>query len=405
VTIGRREPERNPVLRRHRHAKHLNAGRRLPIGAVLVLIAALTAGLLAAGATARKQRPKSEVVRVMTRNLNLGANLRPGLNAHSLGELTEFAGEVLRQVTRTDFPTRAKGLAKEILDRKPDLVGLQETALWRTAPPDLSPTFNNEPAATTVRYDFLQLLLKRLNKHGKNYRAVAIEPEFDFESPANENGQPGDGPNGAIPDSEINGRLTMRDVILARVGAGVKTFKEKGGHFNDLLEVTVSGAKITVTRGWSQVDAKVRDSRRFRFVDAHLEAYDDETERPSIRAKQATQLVAAGGPTDTRLPVVLVGDLNSNDPGVKPGDEQAFQVVASAGFKRRSASKPLSCCIKGNDLVGGSLADLDHQVDFVLTSTPKKVGLKRATVTGPTRIGALWDSDHAGLFSALRIKR
>jgi endonuclease/exonuclease/phosphatase family metal-dependent hydrolase len=392
-------------LRRISNATDLNTGGRLPIAALL-LLCLLTAYLLpAGGATARKHRPKSEVVRVMTRNLYLGANLRPGLQAHSLGELTEFAGEVLRQVTRTDFPTRATGLAREILERKPDLVGLQEAALWRTAPPDLAPTFNNEPAATTVRYDFLRLLLKQLNKHGKTYKAVAVEPEFDFESPANENAQPGDGPNGAIPDSEINARLTMRDVILARIGAGVQTFKEKGGQFNNLLEVTVSGAKISVTRGWTQVDAKIRDSRRFRFVEAHLEAFDNETARPSIRAKQATELVAEGGPTDTPLPVILVGDLNSNDPGVKPGDEQAFQVVANAGFKRRSASAPPSCCIKGDDLVAGSLADLDHQVDFVLTNRPRKVRLKRAAVTGPKRIGALWDSDHAGLFSALRIKR
>ena len=32
------------------------------------------------------------------------------------------------------------------------------------------------------------LLLDRLNARGENYRAVAVEPEFDFEAPADENG-------------------------------------------------------------------------------------------------------------------------------------------------------------------------------------------------------------------------
>ena len=374
------------------------------IVSLLLLIAGLAVALPSGAGAGNNVKPRSEVVRVMSRNLYLGANLRPGLSATSLHELSEFAGAVLRQVTRTNFPLRSRALADEILSRKPDLVGLQEVARWRTAPPDLGPAFNNKPAAEDVRYDFLQSLLQRLNKHGRNYKVVVTQDEFDFETPANENGQPNDGPNAAIPDSEINGRLTLRNVILARRGAGVKTFKQSSGHFNDVLEVTVSGAKIRVNRGWNRIDARVRDSRRFRFVNTHLEAYDSETQRPSIRAKQAAQLVGPGGPASSRLPVVLVGDLNSNDPGVKPGDEQAFQAVAAAGFVRRSTSRP-SCCLSDSELVGGSLADLNHTVDFVLTDTPRKVRLKRSARALPAKVGGIWSGDHAGIFSALKIKR
>lgn len=379
--------------------------RLISIAVLVALIAALAMSLQDSGASAaRSVKPRSETVRVMSRNLYLGANLRPGLSASSIDELTEFAGAVLRQVTRTNFPLRSRALAKEILNKKPDLVGLQEVALWRTAPPDLGPAFNNEPAAQTVRYDFLKLLMKRLNKKEKTYRVVVSQDEFDFETPANENGQPGDGPNAAIPDSEINGRLTMRDVILARRG-GVETFKAKGGNFANVLEVTVAGAKIRVNRGWTQADARVRDSRKFRFVNTHFEAYDDETERPSIRAKQAAQLVGAGGAARSRLPVVLVGDLNSNDPGVKPGDEQAFQVVAGAGFKRRSTAKPPSCCLGDDELLTDSVTGFNHVIDFVLTDTPRKVRRKRSVVTGFGKFRGLWPADHLGIFSVLKIKR
>src|SRR5215510_15304991 len=96
-------------------------------------------------------------------------------------------------------------------------------------------------------------LNKGKGKGGKGkpqYRVAVSQDEFDFEAPADENGVPGDGPNGAIPNAEINGRLTMRDAILVRNGAGV-TFKHpQGAHFANLLTEAISGVNITVTRGW-----------------------------------------------------------------------------------------------------------------------------------------------------------
>ena len=159
----------------------------------------------------------------MTRNLYLGADLTPAIASTSIGGFIEANGEILRTVDASDFPVRAKGLAEEILEQEPDLVGLQEAALWRTAPPSLLAVKSGVPVAETVKYDFLAELLKQLNKKGKTYRAVAVNPEFDFEAPANYDGLPGGGPGpGLLENAEINGRLTMRDVILARVGAGVR---------------------------------------------------------------------------------------------------------------------------------------------------------------------------------------
>ncbi|HWO16389.1 MAG TPA: hypothetical protein VNM89_06730, partial [Solirubrobacterales bacterium] len=84
--------------------------------------------LLALPAIAQGKRPagqhgKSEakVVNVMTRNLYLGADLTPAIEAPGLGAFIEANGRILRDVTANDFPTRAKGLAREILRKKPDL--------------------------------------------------------------------------------------------------------------------------------------------------------------------------------------------------------------------------------------------------------------------------------------------
>jgi len=383
---------------------HPSAPARRAFAALIVLAVAL-----AAFAGAAQAKTKGAIVNVMTRNLYLGADLTPAIQSNSTSEFIEANGAIIRQVEATNFPVRAKGLAKEILHNQPDLVGLQEVALWRTAPPSLGPVFSGKPEATTVKYDFLKLLLGQLNKKKNLYRPVVVQDEFDFEAPADANGQPGDGPGGAgvLANAEVNGRLTMRDVILVRLHSGVSTSNPKSGHFSHPLVVKVAGTKeVSVTRGWTSVDATVRGSRKFHFVNTHLEAFDNEAEVPSIRAQQASELVAPGGPATGKLPVVLLGDLNSDiKTEVKPGDSQAYRVMVDAGFRERATSKPNGCCLNSYDLKTGSAAEFDHKVDHVMTNLPKKVKLLDSEVTGRQKQNGYFDSDHAGLFSSLSLLR
>ena len=370
--------------------------------AIFVLVAALALALFPQHSAAKKkQKPDSDVT-VMTRNLYLGADLTPALQSSGADSFTDANGVIARQVMATNFPLRAKALAKEILKGKPNLVGLQEVAEWRTSPPGTKSFVaaqGGAKTATTVQYDFLKSLLDQLNKGKKLYRAVKVEEEFDFEAPADEDPAPPSGINGA----NRNWRLTMRDVILAR--KGTKVSKPKGGHFNTLLVETVSGITIPVTRGWASVDAQVGDGPKFHFVDTHFEAFDDQTQVPSVRAQQAAQLVGPGGPARSKLPVILVCDCNSDiKTEVQPGDSQAYRVLKQAGFVERSTSKPLSCCISDANLVGGAVGDFNHKVDHILTDTPKKVKLVKGKVVGRAKVNGLWPSDHAGLISTLKLK-
>jgi endonuclease/exonuclease/phosphatase family metal-dependent hydrolase len=379
----------------------------MPTARISALIAAL---ILLPTATADAKPAK---VKVMTRNLFLGADLAPGLNARNLQELVNGAGEILNQVDANNFPVRAKGLAQEIRTARPDIVGLQEAALWRTQPCNKNPL---PPSAPNARYDFISSLLRELNKGGKVYRVGVVKPEFDFEVWANTDGNEQTAGPGCPMGSEINGRLTMRDAILVR--KGVKVRAPKKGTFATLRRVKPAGVDVDVTRGWTALDATVR-GKRIRFVNTHLESFDNSpsgnatntnqtVDNGEIRAAQAKELVASRGPARSKLPVVLLGDLNSDvRTEVKKGDGLAYRALLDSKFAERSTYVPLGCCLRTDLLTasgGGKRADFDHKVDHVMTNAPKKVKLLSSTITGLTPVNGYWDSDHAGVLSVLRVK-
>lgn len=370
--------------------------------ATLGTLLALLAAPIVTEAEALK-RSASTNVRVLTRNIFLGADLTPAINADSPQQFVRANGAILREVNATNFPLRARALAAEIRRLRPHIVGLQEVALWRTAPPSLDPVFEG-PSATDVRFDFLRLLLDRLNSGtGENavrYRPVQVQKEFDFEAPADEDDDPSTGAD--TFGGEINGRLTMRDAILVRRNAGVRVSKERGGNYNDLLVLEdVGGAvDVPVQRGFNRITVR-RGGQRFRVINTHLEAFDDRTERPSIRRLQAGQL-SRGPAGPGQLPAVVLGDFNSDVPGLRPGDQQAFRFLLDAGFKRRSTTDPPSCCV--SDLFTSPPSEFDHVVDHVIARPGRRVRLLNSRVVGLSQVNGLFPSDHAGVFSRLRIR-
>jgi endonuclease/exonuclease/phosphatase family metal-dependent hydrolase len=406
------------------------------LGLLLGLMAALVLALLpgVADAAKAKGKKKGHQLTVMTRNLYLGADLSPVLNAPGINEAVDAGGEVVNQVHATRFPSvRAASLAAEIKKRKPDIVGLQEAAWWRTGPVVVDPNVVTNPTASTtdpLGGDFLTELLAKLNKGKKKkgkkgsasaaakkkkpalrYAVAVVKTEFDAELPVNDNGQ-GSGLAGA----DHNERLTMRDAILVRKGVGIKFKNPTSGTFNTLLRVQLAGfLNVDVTRGWTAIDVKAR-GRSFHFVNTHLEAFDSSGSnttnqgttlgRGDIRAAQASQLVGPGGAANSTRPVILLGDLNSDDDTVQPnGDRNAYNAVLAGGFTERSTANPLSCCLNDPFLVGGpnSINDFDHQVDHVLANKGK-IKFVKGFVDGRAPVNGLYPSDHAALTSVLKIK-
>src|SRR4051812_12672438 len=219
-------PSRKGVLLSHDANRFPRKRGRLGMAMVLGLVAVLGLALFPGVANAAKgKKKKKNNVTVMTRNLYLGADLTPalteGLKLGTPGHQDSFAdavGTVIDNVNATDFGRRSTSLSKEISKNRPDLVGLQEAALWRVQiPTDGTPLNPNGSQANTVTFDFVQQLLDKLNakartkkqckKKGispksnkcfRGYRLVTSQDEFDFESFADTDHN--NGPDGKTAD-------------------------------------------------------------------------------------------------------------------------------------------------------------------------------------------------------------
>src|SRR5262245_822362 len=277
----------------------------------LLLLVLATPALAVADEDGRNDR----AVTVMSRNLYFGADLTPAIAATTVPELIAAATHIFGVVQASNIHARAEGIAAEIAAARPDLVGLQEVVLWRSQfPPDFAPV----PDATTVEFDYLQLLFDALAARGAAYDVVAVHVTNDLEAPALT--------ATGFCCREI--RFTDREVILVRADR----------HANDPLVVRnvqdgtfaaqtafllPSGVVYSERRGWLAADVEVRGAE-FRFVTTHLQA-----EGPAnfIQEAQGAELVS--GPAVTMLPVILVCDCNSRADGTGTA---TYGNLLAAGF-------------------------------------------------------------------------
>src|SRR3712207_2995259 len=125
------------------------------VGAALLSACALLP--LAAPAQAPAQSTNRDV-KVMTRNLYLGADLIPLAAQPSREAFKQAAAQRYQTVLNNDFRTRAKAMAQEIRRYKPDLIGLQEAGRWLRGPDGLKDG-TTTPAKQEI-YDSTEVLLE-----------------------------------------------------------------------------------------------------------------------------------------------------------------------------------------------------------------------------------------------------
>ena len=366
--------------------------RRLTLAAVVLAVVGLVApAAVATPASAGAHRHASRDVKVVTYNLYLGADLTPLFGATSIPDLTQRAGQVYAQMQATNFPERSRALAQLIKRQRPDVIGLQEVALWETAP------LTSAEFRTT--YDFLAILQHALRARGLHYRVAATNTNFT---------------NATLPvpipiSATTKAQFTDHDVVLVRDSRKIKAWNAQPHTYDASLTLGILGVPVPVVRGWSTVDIKVR-GRDFRFANTHFEAFDGED--GPVKTAQATQFAA--DLSASPLPVIAVGDINSQPTNCDNPNTTAYGVVEAAGFDEVwPGAHPWHPC---TGFTSGQAADLlnpdsliDHRIDVVFYD-PDAFRAKRAVVIGEeqkdrSRPTGFWPSDHAGTSATLRFSK
>jgi endonuclease/exonuclease/phosphatase family metal-dependent hydrolase len=349
------------------------------------IIAFIATGLISFGAPFTTSAGSQRGVKVMTRNVDEGTDLDFILAAAAEGtfdDLLASVAQTYREVVDSKIPERAAAIAREIGDEQPDFVGLQEVSIWRTGP-----LFDPKPARK-VEFDPLKSLLAELERLGQHYEPVAIVTDFDFELPS------------ALG---VDIRRTDRDVLLVRQGAGVMVSNVQAHNFDTKLPIdSPLLGQIEVPAGWISADVRIR-GEQFRVVTTHLDNLSAE-----VRLGQAFEL--SQGPLNTVLPVVLMGDFNSDAESSDPDQNGAYLLLLSGGLTDAWAA--------AHPGVQGFTWPLHDEDPFTPNSTPSQRidlvlfrGLEQ--VLSAELIGnelsdltpsGLWPSDHAGLVVSLRLR-
>jgi len=361
----------------------------------------------------------SDAIKVMTWNVYVGANLDPLLVVPP-EQIPFEVTKAFQQLLSTNFPERARAIARQVAQSPPHLIGLQEISEVRL---QLRGDFFEDPTpnASYLLYDYLDILMSALRARGLNYRVAGVIENADVELPMVVSADP-------LLFSDV--RLTDFDVVLARWDVGIEDVD--AANYVMHLQVPVAhpvdpNFAIDVKRGYVSVDARVK-GKTYRFANTHLEPVQLTDEQCAdlgippqycpefFQRAEAMELVAAVQ-TDA-YPVIIVGDLNTHGPTpTVPDPGPAYQylvaptAVGGAGlvdtwFANLLPPGPHDGLTNPHDAdLRNATVNFTKRIDLILVNTPPSsvhawiVGDEQRDRTFPQW---LWPSDHAGVVGALQ---
>lgn len=386
-----------------------------------------------------ENRGRVEQLRVMTKNLYIGADILAVNDQRPCGAL-QAVHELFEEIIASAPRERMEAIADEIMREQPHVITLQEayrisaqfpsnsyvfdssTGAFTFANFDVNPedgTITFRPDADDIVFDYVYLLLEALEARGLQYSVVedAVVYESDFEFPS-WNLDPGLGcyPSQGAPPLPTDVRAQDRDVILVRSDVVAEDGTGTAVHYSALLPFTIStgaGAdvKVILVRGYGATNISYQ-GQTYRVVNTHLEV-DDQSDPDSIinfiQALQAQQLI--GALASETLPLVVAGDFNSSPDSADV--TQSYEFMVSAGYTdiwTKFGGRPDDTCCQAADL-SNFKSELFKRIDLILVrpSADTEFLPAAAWLTGNRQSdktpSGLWPSDHAGVAAMLKLKK
>lgn len=326
-------------------------------------------------------------LRVVSRNLYLGADIDHVLEDPISGPDIAWA-----EIMHTDYPSRAPVLAREIVDRMPHLVGLQEVTRYTLIDP--------QTLTPVMVVDWLDILLGYLHAFGAPYQVVVRAENFQTILPM-----------GGLLVHYLDG-----DAILALPGV---TIHDQGWqhyatqvNLDDFTPIPLGLGENFRSYQWADVSVEGLD---FLFVNTHLEIQRWAAEQEAQTAELLEFVDGYAGP------VVMSGDFNSaaNRNAQAHSFTGTYQMVLDAGFDdlwlphNGVRNNTGLSGVQASDL-SNRTSELDQRIDFLFGRDLPYWKGNRAAATALSLFGHrpsdrflapggyyLWPSDHAGLFGQI----
>ncbi len=353
------------------------------MAAVLIVVI----GALGAGAALAETAEARTNIKVMDRNLYLGTD--PILLALSPNkeQFRKDASRLWRQAKRTEFPERSKLIAKEIDARDPDLIGLQEVALWRRSDPGEAD--DDATKSTNVKFDFLKILQRSLRERGAALQGGGVA----------ERGRSGGPDQQGLRPSPHDAR---RHPGAARIGA------PRHGNPQRQLQPEPGRTDRLRSRG---ADARV-DGGGCQAAGSAVPLREHPPRGVQRRHRRGTGGGALTGVGELSRPTSrpsCLGDLNSDPKG--EGDQAtAYRAFRQDGFRdawlKTHPNKPGFTYGFNSELIGSPEDEFDERIDHILfrngvrVKSMSRFGLDRGNRTAEGR----WPSDHAGLVARFSLR-
>jgi endonuclease/exonuclease/phosphatase family metal-dependent hydrolase len=361
----------------------------------------LLACSIALAGWASAAKPDANVpITIMTQNMDDGTDqtyiiaallgVIPGLDVGSAVDLTYL------ELQYSAFELRATTMAAKIATKNPELVALQEAALWRVGP--------TPETATTVLFDQIDLLVKALKSAGVPYDLVAVNSLSDL----------------ALPGNLIGGalRFTDRNAVLIRSDLRPPQFHLSNVHARTFDTAFPFTEQLSVKAGWISVDVHV-GNKQFRFITTHLETpIEGIPEATLVQVAQAQELIHAL--RNLTIPVVICGDFNSDAlHGGFVDTTPTVGLIEAAGYTEvwpathADSEKGLTWPYYLEDqFPGGALpppffapSDPYERIDLFFTKGMEIVGSELAYAPMPPIADIpTFASDHSGVVAVFRFK-
>jgi endonuclease/exonuclease/phosphatase family metal-dependent hydrolase len=352
--------------------------------AVASVMAALLTGAVATPAYASHREPS---LRVMTRNLFLGADLSRAVGATTPRAFLDEVAVVYAAKEATDFGARAKAIAQEIDRTGPDLVGLQEVSGWQTS----------GPATVAPSQDFLAVLQAALAARGLDYRVASTSINAVI-GPV-----PLVSPCASTTVGACQLTFTDRDVILVNHDTRrLRWTNPQSGTYAAQLVFTPPLPKaptLSFRRGWASIDGKFR-GRPFHFVTTHLETSGSE-DLAAIQQAQAVELLA--GPAFGPGADLVGGDFNSAADGSTTKTYELLTDRLRDAWSVRRRAPGHTCCQEAT--LTNPAPQFSRRIDLILVHGAKPLAARRVGIRPIATTQPRWASDHAGVVADVRLAK